>query len=496
MNEDLKNLYRELGYTGAFPQPRSETRGGEMAPPQWDPKELAPLDKAGLEIIETLLKDHPAETLAQLKAANNYPVEDKIILEAIQDARRAFDSPGKFVEERRTRQAAEKATSGRRTRGLFVPTPKIPDEFILYPDIPMEPDSHKFEPRADALGWVFNSIYYVARDKMNPGYLKAKFPLHHEFPSNFIYDLKDREGKPAAPDQRITIALFADFGTGLYHSKYIARNIAALAPDYAIHLGDVYYAGRNSEFRYYFEEPLEQVLRNARTFTMNSNHEMFSAAFPYFAYIDYKRKQKIGWMKQDQEGSYFCIRNAKYQIIGIDTAFHEDGRHQEAALQTWLGERLWEGKKANPKRTNILLSPNEPYEFGKAEFTGLYDDLEKFINEKLIDFWFWGNTHYCTLFKKSGKAPFVGSCIGHGGHPIYKRDVEKNEAEHKKIVKKNNGVPAAEWVDLSPKFPVRGLREDLANHGFCMMDLESQGIRLTYYDWLKRVQHTAEFPLK
>ncbi|MGH7602201.1 MAG: hypothetical protein ACREOI_38030, partial [bacterium] len=132
---------------------------------------------------------------------------------------------------------------------------------------------------------------------------------------------------------------------------------------------------------------------------------------------------------------------------------------------------------------------------GDKKFSDLYHDLKGFIQEKLIDFWFWGNTHYGALFDRSPQAPFIGSCIGHAGHPIYKKDIEKNHAKHLALKRKSNGIPPTLWVDLSLKFPEwTKLRPDLANHGFCLLELEGEKIRLTYYDWLKNVQHQAEFP--
>lgn len=491
MNEELKALYKELGYTGIVEASEEVTRG-DTEPEQFPQTELQPLDESGLKVIETLLKDKPEEILSQIKRNFSYPLTDDQIQQTLSEARRAFDSPGRFVEEIRAKRSKDLAEPDTRvTRGEVTRSAStIPDELILYPDIPIEPNSHKFEPVADALGWFFNSIYYILRDKVNPKHLKADFPLHSEFPGNFIYTMKNQQDEIAGVDDKITIALLADFGTGLYHSRYIARNIASLDPDYVIHLGDVYYAGRFSEFRYHFEEPLAPVLNKARVFTMNANHEMFSGAFPYFNYIFQKRNRRTGWVEQEQEGSYFCIRSEKYQIIGIDTAYHKDGRHPEQALNSWLGKRLREGKEANPKRINILLSPNEPYELGKDEFSGLYYDLEEFVREKLIDVWFWGNTHYCALFKPSGKAPFIGSCIGHGGHPIYKHDVEENTDKHQRIVRKNANIPTAEWVDLSFKFPkATGLRPDLGNHGFCLLELMRNSVKLTYYDWLKKIQY-------
>jgi hypothetical protein len=306
--------------------------------------------------------------------------------------------------------------------------------------------------------------------------------------------MKDRQGRPVAPEQKISVALFSDFGTGVYHSRYIAKHLAGLDPDYAIHLGDVYYAGRASELRDYFTAPLEPVIMRSHLFAMNANHEMFSGAIPYFDSMAERRTTKAGWMTQEQEGSYFCLRNKKYQIIAIDTAYHQNGRHAVQELNQWLGARLREGKTATPQRMNILLSPNEPYALGDKKFSDLYHDLKDFIQKKLIDFWFWGNTHYGALFDRSSQAPFIGSCIGHAGHPIYKKDVEKNHAKHLELKQKSNGIPSTLWVDLSPKFPEwTKLRPDLANHGFCLLELEGDKIRLTYYDWLKKVQYQREF---
>ncbi len=483
MNEELKSVYRELGYIGPLPGDAEEPRrrGDESY-------ELPPLDEQGLAQLEQLLRDQPAEFVAFFRKKYNYPLTEKKIRSTFAEAREAFDDPAAFLKKLRARRQKPSGKGRRSQNG------NVPPGLIQFPEIEIEPGNHRFEPKADALGWLFNTGYYAIRPLLNISFSKARFPVHTEFPSNFIYEMKDRQGQPVAPEQKISVALFSDFGTGVYHSRYIAKHLASLDPDYAIHLGDVYYAGRFSELRDYFTVPLEPVIMRSRLFAMNANHEMYSGSIPYFDSMAERRTTKAGWVAQEQEGSYFCIWNQKYQIIGIDTAFHGDGRFNVTELKQWLGERLREGKSAAPKRTSILLSPNEPYALGDKKISDLYRDLESFIQEGLIDFWFWGNTHYGALFDRSSQTPFIGSCIGHAGHPIYKKDIEKNEAKHQKLVQKGSDIPSALWVDLSSKFPEwTKLRPDLANHGFCWMELEDDKVRLTYYDWFKNVQHQTEF---
>jgi len=493
MDRALRELYREFGYTG--PQPEAEdkprTRGIPSGVKPEAAQDLPPLDEKELRRMEALLKDKPDELIAQFNKYSQHQYTEEEVRHTLSEAARAFAEPKVFLEEWR---AQHPPTPGERTRGIGGRKPKVPRELILYPDIEIDPDNHRFEPLADVLGWAFNSGYQFLREKVKASFFKEPFVWHHDFDDHFKYEMKDRQGRPLDPEQKISFALFADFGTGLYHSRYIAKNIEALQPEYAIHLGDVYYSGRSYEFENNFNKPLQQVIKNCRFFAMNANHEMYSGSVPYFSNIYKRRSAKRGWLAQEQEGSYFCIWNKNYQIIGIDTAYYGDGRLDKPALNDWLGQRLREGKEASPKRTNILLSPNEPYELGKGSFTKLYSDLEPLIKEKLIDFMFWGNTHYCALFDKSPKTPFIGSCIGHAGHPIYKADVESNELKHRELPKQNAGVPPALWVDLSSRFPEHtGLRPDLANNGFCMLELEKDKVRLIYYDWLKKVQHEVSF---
>ncbi|MGH9799749.1 MAG: metallophosphoesterase family protein, partial [Blastocatellia bacterium] len=282
---------------------------------------------------------------------------------------------------------------------------------------------------------------------------------------------------PGAP---LEIALFSDFGVGRYYSKYIAKQIGSGRFPYAIHLGDVYFAGRKSEFEKYFEALLDPILDSTSLFDLNSNHEMYSGGKPYFDYI--KRRRNEHPAKQKQEGSYFCLRSEKFQIVGIDTAFFGHGRYREQPLLDWMANVLREGRDSG--RVNILLSADHPYDYGNKDLTKLLGkDLKQLvIKDRLVDLWFWGNTHYCALYNLTADLPFVGSCIGHGGYPY-------------DTYKKGKPEPAPMiFLEENARFPEEtDVRQDKGNNGYCTMQLNADGsLRLQYIDWMSNVRFTAD----
>lgn len=245
----------------------------------------------------------------------------------------------------------------------------------------------------------------------------------------------------------------------------------------------MYYSGTRAEVQKHLEGPLASLCDKSRVFAMNANHEMLSGGFGYFEYLARKRTSGSA-VEQEQEGSYFCLRSDRYQVIGIDTAYDykHDGQLRDPIQKQWLRERLEAGKDADPPLVNILLSQNEPWGLGEPDRNALFDQVESVARRNgvwLVDFWFWGDEHYCALYKRKGETvPFVGSCIGHAGYPVSLRDVRQNAARKAPFVE-------AEWVDLDPRF--QDLRADeLGNTGFCLLELGAGSVGLHCYDWLGR----------
>src|SRR5690606_2401811 len=131
---------------------------------------------------------------------------------------------------------------------------------------------------------------------------------------------------PEDADGSTSIGLFSDWGTGYYHSRYIAKHIVGLGARCAIHLGDVYYTGRQKEFQERFIEPLgNTILRKMPFYALNANHEMDTGGHAYFDFLRMKRENpEAGWVPQNQEGSYFALVGKKIQLVALDTAYEKN----------------------------------------------------------------------------------------------------------------------------------------------------------------------------
>jgi hypothetical protein len=435
--------YRAMGLRG----PAVEQADGD--PP--------PLNEETLPVLEQMLETAPDELMARLRANMDPKMTEEEFRHHLARVRAALADPRMFAPQR-----APSIESLR--RGL-------PDDFTFpgmnLEEIPIDPNNHQFETVGDLFGWVA----FAAYPAIFPAD-KADFRDHERLGATFEYPLPE----PGA-DSPLDVALFADFGTGLYHSRYIAKQFRERKYPCAIHLGDVYYAGRSSEFRDNFIAPLEPSLSSTALFMLNSNHEMYSGGRWYFDFIERKRE---GRPNQVQEGSYFSLTAGPFQIVGVDTAYHEHGRVAGARLLEWARRKLSQGRADG--RINILLSADHPYEYGESGITKLLSsDFLDSANNGLIDLWFWGNTHYCGLFDRGPRTPFIGTCIGHGGYP-YSRQ------------RSGRTCPApVRFLETQARFPESTrIRQDMGNNGYCQMSLAKDGtITLRYIDWMSRTRCTA-----
>lgn len=427
--------------------------------------ELPPLDANALAKLRKDFEDNPKKVLKWFQRAIDTKITMQQLREAIYESEVRVKNKSHSARELETRMDFMKKSNplppGFNFDGMDLST------------IPVDPGRTKFETNADILGWIFFSgPHYLLPSKKHP------FHSHdnkaYSQGKNFIDNMEE-----ATADKPVEVAVFADFGTGYYHSRYIAKQLKEAKYPYAVHLGDVYYSGTQKEFDENFIRELDPILNDTCLYTLNSNHEMFSGSVPYFKYI----VKRLNNPKQKQRGSYFCLRNSQFNLIGIDTDYYEQSRYSNAKLRIWLENRLIEGRNAG--QMNILFSANEPYEHNSSDLTDLINlDLRKLlIDKKLVDLWFWGNVHYCALYDRTSKLPFIGSCVGHGGYPYY---TQSKDEDYKCPVR----VRFLETKSRFWKWPQ--MRQDVGNNGYCVMSLKHDGsVELKYLDWMKNVRCTA-----
>jgi hypothetical protein len=455
MNEQHRKLYEYLGYLP--PGPGVDRREEDSAQ-----AELPLLELDDIADLERALDSNPEETLARARLMIDENISETELRATIGRARLALNSPDTAI-------ALMEAEAAHQDAANPLP-PGFNFEGLDLDEINIKPGDSKFEAVADALGWVlFGGLGLLTQ------VFKADFRWHGDSASRFAYSLDEPgDGRP------LDVALFSDFGTGRYYSRYIAKQLRTRKFPYAIHLGDVYYAGRSKEYQDHFSALLDPILTDTKFFTLNSNHEMCSGAKPYFKFMDKRRAWRPE--KQKQEGSYFSLSSSRFQIVGIDTAYFGHGRYKEEELIDWLAETLGAGRAAG--RLNILLSGDQPYSYGHEGHSDLLakDMAELAVSKKLVDLWFWGNTHYCALFDADAGSPFIGSCIGHAGYPYDTQSPGKPSP-----------APLL-FLETEARFPSwTGLRQDRGNNGYCIMSLRADGsIGLRYVDWMARTRCEAE----
>jgi len=286
--------------------------------------------------------------------------------------------------------------------------------------------------------WFSKSKYGTG----DPGWLE--FPIeyfYHYFGGNFAsFPVKSQivTLKGASPSQ-VTIALFGDWGTGNYPNgpaASVMNAIVAQKPDYIIHLGDVYYSGTPTEENNNLLG-LWPAAYSGKSFTLNSNHEMYNGAFGYFGVLT------SSIFRLQNQVSYFALQygnptqpGGPWTIIGLDSAywstspFVTDGSIQEAnggpgstAQPQFLGSLARGG--LSPRNTIVLTHHNPIDTFGASLVTdALGNNLWAQVTATgalngTPAAWYWGHVHNGIVYPNPTypKNNVYGRCVGHGALP-------------------------------------------------------------------------------
>jgi len=290
-------------------------------------------------------------------------------------------------------------------------------------------------------------------------YLRYRVGSRHPFPTygnttidNGIYPL---QGDQDHSDDVICVAVAGDWGTGTDEAYTVAKHIDERKPHYTVHLGDVYFVGDPAEVKENFlgianpkhnYTPCLWPPGSKGAFALNGNHEMYARGYGYFDLILPAMGIKSGATLQGQKASFFCLQNAYWRVIALDTGYNSVGFplieqvfQPDCALPdpllTWLRDVA---RQKNDKRGIVLLSHHQYCSRFDDLFVKPAEQLAEFIDRPVI--WLWGHEHRLAIYEKyqtgSGITAY-GRCIGHGGMPI---DLPPAEPKHKEC--------AVEFVDF------------------------------------------------
>lgn len=296
----------------------------------------------------------------------------------------------------------------------------------------------KFDEITDPFGWLWS----VIRD-WNANHHAIKRPSG---------------SKPAPVPDDLRLVLFADWATGLYGAPTIRDTIQSMPDrvDLLMHLGDSYYAGSQKEVQQRllgFWPKRDDALSRA----LNGNHEMYAGGWAYF-------DEALPLFKQDS--SYFALQNAKWLFIALDTAHTDFDIDKEQA--DWLTAIV---STHGPDRKVMLFSHHQVFSQLDHQGTNLAKSVGSLLQQKAINYWYWGHEHRCVFYDAHETYGVVARCIGHGGMPQKRAPVpELPLAESRgdyswRRLEKRPGVPAAVVLD-GPNTYIKGHESQYNPHGF------------------------------
>jgi hypothetical protein len=327
----------------------------------------------------------------------------------------------------------------------------------------------------DALGWAQCLTTYL-------GYKALGEKPQYRPNQNVVVDLGAKS----------RIAIIGDWGTGDDVSKNVLEQVAKLKPEILLHLGDVYYAGTESEAKGNFLDICQSVLPNIPLYTLCGNHDMYSGGGGYYWLLD-----QIG-----QKASYFCLKNDNWMFLAMDTGFHDNNPFNVATNMTQLvsqdgwSEAAWhlEQIKDVGNRKLVLLSHHQLFSpFGSV---GSVNDKPYAYNPNLygvfkdtipkVEWWFWGHEHTLGIFPEY-MALKRGRCVGGSAVPVF-RDQQSYATCPTQLQTLDGTMPT--W---DPK-AVLATSNNMYNNCFAMMTLTGASATVEYYE-VPLLQPAVPFPV-
>jgi Calcineurin-like phosphoesterase len=263
------------------------------------------------------------------------------------------------------------------------------------------------------------------------------------------------------------IAVFGDWGTGLYGAPAIAQTISSLDRcDVVLHVGDTYYSGEESEVHDRLVGGWPKRPGGTLNRSLNGNHEMYSGGAGYF--------QALGDFFQ-QPASCFAMQNSNWILVCLDTAYVDFDL--DAKQVAWLKSIV----AAAGTRKLVLFSHHQPFSQLDDQGPKLQVALADLLKQQRIHAWFWGHEHRLVLYDPHPLWSFKGRCIGHGGFPSFRDDLPDAHGNLYQwlILPPQPQAPGARLLD-GPNFWIPQAPESFSPHGYVFLQFDGATLWETY----------------
>lgn len=248
-------------------------------------------------------------------------------------------------------------------------------------------------------------------------------------------------------EDSIKIAIIGDWGTGDYDaspgydpSSWVLQAVENLKPDYVIHLGDVYYAG--TELRYPPNEEAKNFLKlwpnqfTGKSFTLNSNHEMYGGAQGYFNVALNRSDTAVSPFSLQNGFSFFALEFGNWVLVGLDAAYNDssalymqggigtDSSDPQITFLNRIAKRygdkqiiLFSHQTGMSTDGTTITDPDT----GKVLFPLLSQLQATGITP---DYWYWGHIHLGLVYGTESAVTMAtdgktkSRCVGHSAIPI------------------------------------------------------------------------------
>ncbi|MBO9631843.1 MAG: metallophosphoesterase [Chitinophagaceae bacterium] len=239
----------------------------------------------------------------------------------------------------------------------------------------------------------------------------------------------------------VKLAVIGDCGTGDYTLQRIMQSIYKEKPDYILHVGDVYYAGTptaNGPHGDKFFFPGEETSNlnffwppdyKGRSFTLNSNHEMYSGAIGYFNDALDAANGGVNSLFSAQKGSsYFVLKMGDWVLLGLDSAYQASTT--DAFMTGSIGSptdvqtKFLQQYRPNPAKT-ILFTHHNGFEPDLSAVSPLWAEIRNALGGDPYA-WYWGHVHNGLVYKSPVAIPYAAPsfttktyarCLGHAALP-------------------------------------------------------------------------------